>query len=301
MALDVSNEDGEISAGTFNPANDRFEVGHGGAENPTSLVYEISVTNQSGDPVNDLVATVAVAPHSGILACRGVLDLGPAVEANPTTGLIVGGDCTSDGLVWQIGTLDGGESAILYFRAEALEDGDDVNRLSVSAEGLGSFILIEEPTLIGGPGTAISLSVADGNIVNDIFSSAVESHFVGDGSASDPDALIYEIAVTNQDAFTATGVELSARIPRSGTGLACREIRSGAPTGGANPNIGSASCTGDVLVWTIGNLDPGVQATLYARIEALSIGNHVSRVTLSADALSNEVHHDELTTVVAVE
>lgn len=100
--------------------------------------------------------------------------------------------------------------------------------------------------------------------------------------------------------MTATGVEISARIPRAGTGLACVAIRPVDPAGGPNPNLGSASCTIDGgLGWLIGEVRPGEAALLYARVEALSPGNHISRVTLSAEAFSREVRRDELTPVVA--
>ena len=168
---------------------------------------------------------------------------------------------------------------MLYFRAEALDDGDDVNRVTVTAEGLASAILIEEPILVGGPGPALSFGVADGNIVNDAFSSAVELNLVGDGSTSDPNALIYEIIVTNNSAVAATGVEVSATIPRAGGGLGCAAIREGDPAGGANPNNGLAACTIQGLGWLIGEIDPGEAAVLYARVEALSPGNHISRGT----------------------
>ncbi len=300
VALDISNEDGEIGGSFFDSAKDHFMIGEGGPQQPNALIYEITVTNNLGTPAHEVIVTSELAPHSGILGCGELLAQDPAGGSNPNIGsVIIGDDCSSPGLFWGIGTLGAGESASLYFRAEALDDGDDVNRVSVTAEGLDSAILIEEPTLVGGSGPALSLGVADGHIVGGVFSSAIELHVVGAGSSADPDALIYQIVVTNQSAVSATGVEILARIPRTGAGLACAAIREGDPAGGANPNIGSASCSIDGgLGWLIGELGPGESAVLYARVEALSPGNHLSRVTLSADALSAEVRRDELTPVI---
>lgn len=132
------------------------------------------------------------------------------------------------------------------------------------------------------------------------FQSSTDPHFVGDGSSSAPNSLVYQIGVVNEGAFTATGIEVSARIPRIGPGfsLACREIPASIPEVGDNPNIGSASCTPEGLTWTIGNLDAGTLARLFARVEAVSVGNHVSRVTLSADLLPRAVVRDEFTPVL---
>jgi len=302
VALDVSNEDGFVDeGGFFNSAEDHFVVGEGGDDNPNELVYEITVTNTIDLPIFVVEVNTEVAPHSGILVCRSLLDQAPGGAANPSIGAVTGGDCSPEGFRWDVGSLDGGTTASLYFRAEALADGDDVHRVAVSASGLPSDLVIEEPSLIGGSGPPLSLIVADGHIdETGAFQSAIDPHFVGDGGPSDPTSLVYEISVINQGARTATGVEVSASIPQMGAGfsLACREILPSAPGGGDNPNIGSASCTSGGLAWNVGNLGEGIQAVLYARVEARSVGNHVSRVILRADALSQEVNRDEVTPVL---
>lgn len=294
VSLDIANQDGEIAGNAFDSAKDGFEVGEGTGALADDLVYEISVTNQLATPVHDLMVLDQVAPHSGTLACSGVREQEPTGAANPSTGIVVGSDCTSAGFVWEIGTLGGGETASLYFHAEALEEGDDVNRVTVTAEGLSSALVIEEPTLVG-PGVSLELSVADGHVQSNVFTSAVDPHFVGAGSAGDPDGLIYEVAVINQSAATATNVEVAALVPG---GLGCQGVRPTAPDGGPNPSIGLATCTIQGFGWLLENLDPGEAGVLYLRLEALSSGNHVTRVTLSADVLTRDVRRDELTTVL---
>ncbi|MGH7572255.1 MAG: hypothetical protein ACREMK_10470 [Gemmatimonadota bacterium] len=301
VAFEVSNEDGFVDElGFFNAAKDHFVVGEGSSGDPDGLVYEIAVTNTIDLPVFGMVVSSEVSPHAGILACRELLDQAPGDGANPSAGTIEGGDCAPEGFRWAVGRLDGGNTAVLYFRAEALAEGDDVHRVTVSASGLSSGVRVEEPTLVGGAGPPLSLSVADGHIDAGIFDSSIDPHLEGDGGASAPNALVYAIGVVNQGAFAATGVEVSARIPQTAPGLAlaCREILSAAPHGGDNPTIGSAACTSEGLSWTIGRVEGGEAAQLFARVEARLSGNHVTRVTLRADVLSHEVVREELTTVL---
>lgn len=137
VALDISHEDGAIGGAFFDSAKDHFVIGEGGAQLPNELVYEIVVTNSLATPVREVVVTSELAPSSGILGCAETLAQDPAGGTNPNVGsVIVGDDCSSPGLFWAIGTLDPGAAAVLYFRAEALDDGGDVNRVTVTAEGL---------------------------------------------------------------------------------------------------------------------------------------------------------------------
>ena len=113
IAFDVSNEDGFVDdLGNFNSTKERYVVGDGGDSDPNGLVYEITLTNNLDVPLIGPVVTSELAPESGILICRGLLDQSP-FGANPSTGAVTGGDCALEGFRWDVGILDGGTTAVL--------------------------------------------------------------------------------------------------------------------------------------------------------------------------------------------
>lgn len=139
IELDISNEDGFLDAsGTFQSAKDIFHVGDGSAAEPDSLVYELTVTNQSQFTATGVRIVDLVAPNTGIIEWRQTL----FVSQGTVTG------ASNAGFTWNIGTLPPNTGATLRFRAEAVRTGDDVNRASLTADQLTGVKVDEEPTTV---------------------------------------------------------------------------------------------------------------------------------------------------------
>ncbi|HEY7471241.1 MAG TPA: carboxypeptidase regulatory-like domain-containing protein [Gemmatimonadota bacterium] len=139
IELDIENEDGFLDAsGAFQSQKDIFHVGDGSAAEPDSLVYELSVTNQSGFTATGVRVVDLVAPNTGIIEWRATLF--------NSQGSVTG--ASNAGFTWTIGTLAPGTGATLRFRAEAVRTGDDVNRASLTADQLTGTKVDEEPTTV---------------------------------------------------------------------------------------------------------------------------------------------------------
>ncbi|HKY47557.1 MAG TPA: hypothetical protein VJQ79_06180, partial [Acidimicrobiia bacterium] len=67
---------------------------------------------------------------------------------------IIGGNCSPDGFVWEVGLLLPGQQALLFFRGEATGEGEDVNRVTLSAESVLNFIVNEQLFLISEDGVS---------------------------------------------------------------------------------------------------------------------------------------------------
>lgn len=154
IELDVSNEDGFLdrsgATAVFNSTREVFNVGDGSAAEPDSLVYEVTVTNQSPFAATNVTVVDEVAPNTGAIACREILATAPDGGANPSQGTVTGCDAgTPTGFTWNIGTLAGGARAVIYFRAEALAPQNGVgNRVRLTADQLTGEIIDEEPTTV---------------------------------------------------------------------------------------------------------------------------------------------------------
>jgi len=140
---------------------------------------------------------------------------------------------------------------------------------------------------------AIELDVANEDGFLDgsgTFQSAKDIFHVGDGSAAEPDSLVYEVQVTNQSGFTATGVRIVDLVaPNTGI-IEWREtlfVSQGTVSG--------ASTAG--FTWNIGTLAPNTGATLRFRAEAVRTGDDVNRASLTADQLTGVKVDEEPTTV----
>lgn len=312
LALSLSNEDGFVDGsgafGFFDSAAEGFSVGDGGNGNPSAFVFQISVTNQSSFGISDIVVENDIAPHTGIAVCREILVSAPDGFDNPSQGTVAGGNCSPDGFRWEIGTLEGGESASLFFRAEAVDTGGDVNRVRLGAQSVREFALNEQPFLIGPSGTTPELDISnesgfiDRTGMTPVFNSAKEHFTIGEGSDTDPDALVYEIAITNQSSTDAQGLRILDAVGPAGRGIACREILATAPDGSSNPTLGSideGTCAPSGFTWRIGTLEAGNTAILYFRAEALEEGTPVNRVMLVGGGLPFPAIIEEPTAVLA--
>ena len=171
-------------------------MGDGGDGKADAFVFRLSVTNQSAFAISDIIVVDEIAPHTGIALCREILASTPGGIDNPSQGTVAGGNCSPDGFRWEIGTLEGGDSASLFFRAEAVDTGGDVNRVRLGAESVREFALNEQPFLIGPSGTTPELDISnesgfiDRTGTTPVFNSAKEHFTIGDGSDTDPDALV---------------------------------------------------------------------------------------------------------------
>lgn len=311
LELSLSNEDGFIDRsgvfGVFSSAAEGFAVGDGGNGKAEAFVFRLSVTNQSAFGISDIIVTDEIAPHTGIAICREVLVSTPDGFDNPSLGTVAGGNCSPDGFVWEIGILGGGESADLFFRAEAVDGGGDVNRVRLSAESVSELVLNEQPFLIGPSGATAELDLAnesgfiDRSGLSPVFDSAKEHFSIGDGSDTRPDALVYQVAVTNQSSTDAHGLRIVDAVGPDGRGIAFREILETAPDRGSNPTLGTidrGTCSPSGFTWRIGTLDAGNTATVYFRAEALEEGTPVNRVVLVGGALPFPAVLEEPTAVL---
>jgi len=146
IEFDVSNEDGfRDAAGVFQSAKEVFFVGDGGAARPNELVYQVIITNRSTVFTATNVRVVdAVGPVSGRVECRAI------IAGFPTTGTTspAAPACNASGFTWNIGSLGPGVSAEIQFRAEALLPGNDLNRVTLTADQISGSRIDEEPTTV---------------------------------------------------------------------------------------------------------------------------------------------------------
>lgn len=139
IELDITNEDGFLdAAGIFQSAKEIFHVGDGSAAEPDSLVYELTVTNQSSFTATGVKIVDLVAPNTGIIEWRA--------DLFHSQGTVTG--TSNAGFTWTIGTLAPGTGATLRFRAEAVRTGNDVNRANLTADQLTGTTQEEEPTTV---------------------------------------------------------------------------------------------------------------------------------------------------------
>lgn len=300
LGLFISHDDGYLLpfGGLFISSADGFQVGDGGDMEPDSFFFRVLIANVSSTPISGIRVTDELAPHSGIAVCREVPTLSPIGQnleevnprmANPSVGTVVGGNCSPDGFVWEVGTLEGEERAELYFRAEATAEGGDVNRITLSAESAADFFVHEQPFLISETGNTPELDVT-----------------IDDGR--DGDDITYKIVVYNFGPADAHDL----RIVNSGQGIACREIYDrgqtcpGCPDPGPNPTQGTVdggTCSPSGFTWRIGTVEGSIAgltaAVLYFRAEALKEGTAINRVVLSGGGLSFPVVVEEPTAIFA--
>ena len=122
------------------------------------------------------------------------------------------------------------------------------------------------------------------------FQSGKDIFHVGDGSAAEPDSLVYEVQVFNQSGFTATGVRIVDLVaPNTGI-IEWRQtlfVSQGTVSGASNAGF----------TWNIGTLAPNTGATLRFRAEAVRTGDDVNRASLTADQLTGVKVDEEPTTV----
>jgi hypothetical protein len=242
VALDVSNSDG---LGLFNP----------------SWMFFRSETVATGVRVVDRI-TVA----TGIIRFRQILFV--------SQGSIAG--VSEEGFTWTIGTLAPGTGASMRFRAEAVDEGVDVNQVALTADQSLGTVVLEEPTTVAGPNTpaiALSLSNEDGFLDEaGTFQSANDSLFqVGDD-------LAYEVQLINQSEVIATGVKVIEELTPTFIILDFQAIRF--ISQGVVTQAGPGGFT-----WEVGNLPPNTGATLRFTATAVREGFDVTRATFQAQGL----------------
>ena len=143
IELDISNEDGFLdAAGVFQSAKDIFHVGDGSAAEPDSLIYELTVTNQSG-----LHGHRREDRGSGGTRTRASSSTWPRLAPGSSRRALSLARAAA-GFTWNIGTLPPNTGATLRFQAEAVRTGDDVNRASLTADQLTGVKVDEEPTTV---------------------------------------------------------------------------------------------------------------------------------------------------------
>jgi uncharacterized repeat protein (TIGR01451 family) len=140
FAMDISNEDGTLVGGIFKDERETFSVGDGGPTAPDSLVYEVVITNSNCYALTNVTVTDSVGASRGIVEFREAIAGYPAVGTLQSFGL--------RGFVWSIGGIEPNQRAMLLFRAEAVERGQDVNAVHFRSHELPGEKIDEESTVI---------------------------------------------------------------------------------------------------------------------------------------------------------
>ncbi|HET6341269.1 MAG TPA: carboxypeptidase regulatory-like domain-containing protein [Gemmatimonadota bacterium] len=206
-----------------------------------------------------------------------------------------------------IGTLDPTDGFVLAYTVEITTPGDEglfCNRVTASGDTPVGTISDSDIACVTTTVTIeLDVSNEDGFIDEaGAFQSTKEQFLVGEGGDdADSLAFVYEVTVTNQSLFSATGVTIVDEVAPNTGAIECRGILATGEGGGANPSVGSVvggDCAPGGFTWDIGTLDPGVEAVLLFRAEALAPQNDVgNRATLTADQLTGEIVDEEPTTV----
>jgi uncharacterized repeat protein (TIGR01451 family) len=286
-ALGLGNQDGELDAGgAFQSGREGFAVGE-------TVVYRIEVINESQFTATGVVVVDGVAPNTAAISCTRLLVTSPeGGGANPSTGVVGGGDCTTTGFRWTIGDMPANTNAVLFFHADALGPGTTINRATLRADNLPFALVVEEQLAIDG-GREMGINQADGE-AGDRFFQSRDNFAVGE-------AIIYRVEVINTGVFTATGVTVVDVVaPRTGA-VQCRGLLATSLDGGlANPSVGTVGggdCSATGFTWTISTMPANTNAVLFFRAEATRSGSAINRVTLTTDQ-TTPVTVEELTTVV---
>ncbi|MBW3660156.1 MAG: DUF11 domain-containing protein [Gemmatimonadetes bacterium] len=120
------------------------------------------------------------------------------------------------------------------------------------------------------------------------FQSAKEEFTVGESGED----FAYQVIITNQSQFTATGV-LVEDLLAPNTGIFTFDgLRDGFPTRGSVSGVSESGFT-----WDIGTLGPGEFAEIQFFAEAERSGEDVNRVVLTSDQLMTPVTNEEPTTI----
>jgi uncharacterized repeat protein (TIGR01451 family) len=285
--LDVRKtaQDAVLSAGTM--AVWDVEVANLGSTALTSVVIHDTLDAAFvAIDATDVVVNTALFPTATVAVDAGghtfSVNLGSLA---PTAGIAA---ATCQGLV------PGDGFCLAYTVSAVLPDVAGVFCNRVTARGTNAAgTLIETDISCVTTTVAIELDIAneDGFLdASGTFQSAKDIFHVGDGSAAEPDSLIYELQVFNQSGFTATGVTIVDLVAPN-TGIiewrATRFISQGTVTGASDAGF----------TWNIGTLPPNTGATLRFQAEAVGTGDDVNRASLTADQLTGVKVDEEPTTV----
>jgi uncharacterized repeat protein (TIGR01451 family) len=138
IEFDIRNDDGlRTSAGDFTDV-ETFQVGD-------SIVYRTSITNRSNVAATNVSVLWEIAPRTRII--QFIRTLGPPSFTAPTPSTITCSTATDTCSV-TVASLASGASIILDYLTFAQFQGDDVNRLTLSASELSTPVVNEEPTTV---------------------------------------------------------------------------------------------------------------------------------------------------------
>jgi hypothetical protein len=143
----------------------------------------------------------------------------------------------------------------------------------------------------------IDLVNEDGTNLGGAYTPEPELFHVGDGGPDRPDGLVYRVVVANHHCgslgFPLGEVVLTSLVGSRTGAVEFREALQGFPTRGS---IVSRSEGG--FVWSIGTLEPGEEAEIRFRAEAIQAGEDVHRVELSVPQLTGVKVHEEPITIL---
>jgi uncharacterized repeat protein (TIGR01451 family) len=148
IAIDAGGEVGltqadGVDGGGFFQSRANFTVGD-------DIVYRVEVINTSFLPTTGVTVVDAVAPRTRAIECHGLL--ATSLEGglgNPSAGSVRGGDCSTTGFTWTIGTMPANTNAVLFFRAEAMQSGSVINRVTLTTDQTTPVTVEELTTVLG--------------------------------------------------------------------------------------------------------------------------------------------------------
>jgi uncharacterized repeat protein (TIGR01451 family) len=284
--LDVRKtaRDAVLSAGTM--ATWDVEVANLGSATLTSVVVHDTLDAALGAvTATDITVNTALFPSATVNVDAGGHTFSVNLGSLAPTAGIAAGTCKG---------LGGGGFCLAYTVTTVLPSTAGVFCNRVTARGTNAAgTLIETDISCVTTTIAIELDIENEDGFLDAsggFQSAKDIFHDGDGSAAEADSLVYEIVVTNQSGFTATGVKVVDLVaPNTGI-IEWRQtlfVSQGSVSGASNAGF----------TWTIGTLAPGTGATLRFRAEAVRTGDDVNRASLTADQLTGVKVDEEPTTV----
>ena len=141
IEFDIVNADGEIVGGAFSDT-ETFQVGD-------TVAYVTSVTNVSGDTITpgatatNVTVLWEIAPNTGILELIQPTEPPDLIDPDTITC-----STTTDTCTVTVASLAPGESIALNYRTVATFQGNDVNRITLTANELSLPVENEEPTTV---------------------------------------------------------------------------------------------------------------------------------------------------------
>jgi hypothetical protein len=257
------------------------------------LSYSVFVANESAAPVDAVVLHDTLDSHFE----RALTDSDIVVDraSFPDAVVVLNPDGRSFHV--ELGTVAiMGPTEVYTVSLPAKESGVLCNRVSAVGESgalLSSHIGCVTDMLV----IEIDLVNEDGAMAGGQFSAEPEVFHVGDGGPDRPDALVYRVVIANHHCgslgFPLGESSLTSILGAGSGAVEFRGVLPGYPTHGV---VASSDAGG--FVWSIGTLQPGEEAEIRFRAEAVQAGEGVHRIELTVPQLTGTKVDEEPITIL---